>query len=365
MVSKPIVPPWNDGTKNLVRDLATQMRRHQAVVFGTRGVQVDLGRARVERIYPAASGGFAPALRDRAVVTARLALGRGGHLWHFFFAPNPASSRVAAWTSRGRRRATVQTVCSAPRPDADLGRVLFGDRVVVLSRHTERRLREGGVAEGVLRRIAPCVTPLAPLDDEARARVRQALGLPLDVPLVVYPGDLEFSSAAERVVRAHARLAPSTDAWLVMACRPKTPAAHAREGELRQLATSLRVERSMRWVGEVAGIHDLIGAADVVSLPADDLYAKLDLPLVLLEAQSMGRAVIVSEAGAAVDLAEGGAARAVRPDVEAVAEATRALIEDSASRAALGAVAREAVRTRHGPAAMAAAYEALYDELLE
>jgi hypothetical protein len=50
--------------------------------------------------------------------------------------------------------------------------------------------------------------------------------------------------------------------------------------------------------------------------------------------------------------------------VDAVVEATRALIEDAAARVALGAVAREAVRTRHGPAAMAAAYEALYDELL-
>ncbi|MBX3270080.1 MAG: glycosyltransferase family 4 protein [Sandaracinaceae bacterium] len=342
LVSKPLGPPWNDGSKNLARDLAEGMRRH-------------LPRALVTQTgWRPRRGQVEPIGRHTALATlAHLATGPRPDLWHFFFAPNPRTSLAARALGRARRVPSVHTVCSRPRELRAAQRLLFADRTVVLSRATEVALESVGAR---VLRIPPATPALAPLDAAARRETRRALGLPLEAPLLVYPGDLEHGEGAARILAAHARM--RTETWLVMACRTKTRAA--REAERR-----LRTESGPRvtWVGETGAIHALLGAADAVALPSTDLYAKVDLPLVLIEAMWLARPVLVAADSPAAELAEDGAALAVEPHPDAIAAALDDLADDGAKRAAQGALARRAAQSRYDVAAMAAAYERLYDEL--
>ncbi|MFW5925985.1 MAG: glycosyltransferase family 4 protein [Myxococcota bacterium] len=363
-VSKPVVPPWNDSSKNLVRELAAHLRRYEPHVLGRRSPNGwRPPRGTVEAVYPSAAGGFAPALRDNAHVLARLMTGPPCDLWHFFFAPNPRSSKAGRAAARLRRVPTVQTVCSAPPYGADLRALLFADRTVVLSRHTERRLQGEGVPAHRLHRIPPAIEPLGVPGEDDRRRVRDELGLPQAGPLLVFPGDLEFGLGADRTIEALA-MHDLRDAHLVMACRAKTERARHAEATLRERARELGLGERVTWLGETARIHALLGAADVVLLPSDDLFAKMDHPLVLLEAMSMQRPVVVARATAAEELTENGAALAVAPEPEAVAHAVRRLLDDDAQRVEMGELARAAVVERYAPARMADAYEALYDDVL-
>src|SRR5687768_13162885 len=114
-VSKPVVPPWNDSGKNLVRDLARHMRRHQACVM-TRSVhEPQLLPAQSRAVYAARSGGFAPGLQDQARVLAHLLASRGHAAWHFFFAPNTRSCLAGRLATRARRMRSIHTLSSAPR----------------------------------------------------------------------------------------------------------------------------------------------------------------------------------------------------------------------------------------------------------
>src|SRR6186713_38114 len=101
-VSKPVEPPWNDSSKNLVRDLALGMQRYDALAFGREGGETSLGRARLEPVHPAGKARFAPGLTDQLRVLLRLTLGKRADLWHFFFAPNPKTSSVARSVARLR-----------------------------------------------------------------------------------------------------------------------------------------------------------------------------------------------------------------------------------------------------------------------
>ena len=159
-VSKPVHPPWNDSSKNLVRDLATGLRRSRPIVMTRRGAPPPMDGVSTTAVYGAAAGGFSPALADNARVLGRLLFGARPSLWHFFFAPNRMSSRAGRFARTVRRVPVVHTVCSAPRRDVPLEAVLFADRTVVLSRRTERRFLEAGVPADRLARIAPAVPPL-------------------------------------------------------------------------------------------------------------------------------------------------------------------------------------------------------------
>lgn len=365
LVSKPIAPPWHDSSKNLVRDLAAHMRRYTPVVMSRPCAQVELPRARVEPVYAADTEhvGFSPALVDNLRVLRRLAVGRKTALWHFFFAPNPRTSHVGRWVSKLRAARSVQTVCSAPAEHVHVQTVLFADRVVVLSEHTRTRFVQAGVSAERVVLIRPTIAPLSPVSTTRSLELRRELGLRTNCPLVVYAGDLEFGRGADLALEAHRDLPTDLDAQLVLACREKTPRAQERARELRERAARLGIGDRVRFMGETPRIHDLLATADLVTMPTETLYAKMDLPLVLLEAMALQRCVLVGAGTPAQELAAAGGAVAVPPTRDEVSATTRALLENSARRAQVGARARQVVLDDYAPEQMAARYESLYDEL--
>jgi glycosyltransferase involved in cell wall biosynthesis len=362
-VSKPIAPPWNDSGKNLVRDVARGLTRHTATLMVRTGDEPDAGTARLRSVYAAHAGGFAPALADQARVFGHLAVARGHQLWHFFFAPNPKSCFAGRAATRLRNMRSVHTISSAPRDAQAIVRLLFADINVVLSDHTEQRLGNAGLAAERMVRIPPAIEPLTPVDDARRRALRSELALPLDAPIVLYPGDLEFGEGGPLMIEAQRQL-KKRGVVLVMACRAKTARAREVETALRERATQYALNDSTFWLGETPRIHDLLACADVVALPSADLYAKMDYPLVLLEAMSLERPVLVASGGAAEELCDDDAAVAVTPHADAVAHEITRLLDDAHARALLGQRARAAVLERFTYHAMARAYEGVYDRLL-
>jgi phosphatidylinositol alpha-1,6-mannosyltransferase len=177
---------------------------------------------------------------------------------------------------------------------------------------------------------------------------------------VVYPGDLEFGRGARTTLEAFARLPEGP--ILAIACRAKTPAARAAEVELRELALR-RAPGRVHFLGETRRILELLGAADVVALPSETLYAKMDYPLVLLESMALGRPVIVAEGTAAAELGAHGAV-VVPAHVEPLTLALQRFLASPEHASRSGAAGRAAALETFSPAAMARAYERVYDALL-
>jgi phosphatidylinositol alpha-1,6-mannosyltransferase len=358
VVSKPLCPPWNDGSKNLARDLVEGLAevgaRYSTEVFAPRDA------------WPRSVGTVAtPTPRAGRRTLARIALTlateRESAAWHFFFAPNARTSAVARALRAARGRPTVQTIASAPSPRDRLGELAFGDRVVALSRATEARALEEGVDPTRLVRI-PTATraPARPsASDIEAARARHGLGTGSFV--VCFAGDLEHGRGADVLLDACGQASRRGDVVLALACRAKTSRGEERRRELSVRAAALRV--ALRWVGETPAIHAVLAASDLVALPADTLFAKVDHPLVLLEAQHLGRPVLVTEGTSAFELAEEGGALGAPFDAEAIAACIDRLVSNADERAAAGARAGIAGRAR-SVGAMARAYESLYEGLL-
>lgn len=351
LISKPIAPPWTDSNKILVRDVARALTRYRPRVMVPRGTEFP--GAIAEPVYRAA-GAYAPSRWTNARVLARLVSGPRADVWHFFFAPNPVTLRAGALAARLRAVPTVHTLASAPDNLEAVAGLLFANRVVVLSRHTEDRLRRVGVSSV---RIPPALDPPV-VDAAAIERARSRYGLP--ERYVLYPGDLEHSDGAATFVRAAAR-APGVG-WVV-AARPKTAAAHAARERLANEARDRGAQ--VFWLGEIEDIHAVVAGAAVTALVTDTLHAKMDLPLVLLESMALGVPVLVGKGTAAEELSTAGAVAVAPGDDAALAREALGLANDRDAARALAALGGAWVRTECSPAAVAAAYERVYDDVLQ
>jgi len=365
MVSKPVAPPWTDSSKNLVKDLACAGSRFSYRVLTPDGYRLPAHGVDSDPIYRD-TGRYSPAVLQNLRVLARLLRQDHTALTHFFFAPNPRTSTAARLALRLRRRITIQTVCSTPAAFDEPERLLFARKVVVLSGHTRDRFLAAGVPRERLVRIPPGIQiPPQPTEGQRR-RVRRRLGLPRDRPVVIYPGDLQFSRAAETFTLAAARLRGVTPApMFVLACRPKQRESLDEAARIERILGDAGIRSSVRILGEVDDMLALLGACDLCVLVAESLYAKMDLPLVLLEAMALGVPLVVSDRPPLCELLQDEVGLSVPPaDPEALAAAMTRLLGDRELLGRLGASAKNAAARRYGIEQVSSAYEDLYQSLL-
>jgi glycosyltransferase involved in cell wall biosynthesis len=365
-VSKPIAPPFHDGSKCLVRDVARNLTRLDPVVMSTPGAPPVLSApgARSVRMVPAygAPGAFTPALSANLRAAGWLLLRSRASVWHFVFAPNPRTSAAGRALSRLRSTPVVQTVASPPRSFDHPERLFFGNVVVAQSSWTRRAIEQSYVRASLraprLVVIPPPVPELVPPGSNEIAAARARLALAPGARYLVYPGDLETSSGAEVSAGLALQLAQrAPDLITVFAYRRKSPLAAQVAERL-----SLRLPRAQtRFAEDVPDILSVLAGAAAVIFPVDDLWGKVDLPIVLLEAMALGVPVIALDQGPLSDLCAG--IKLPNLDLTAWRTEVEALLAEPRRAEAIAMRQREALDARHRSSVVARAYEDLYLEL--
>ncbi len=362
-VSKPAVAPFNDGSKCLVRDVSGALTKYVPRIMVPRGTALDVSESHLARVY-SRQGGYRPALADNARVLVWLLTRSRESLWHYVFAPNVRTSQMGRILKRLRGVPVVQTVASPPRSFTEPWRLLFGDVVVTQSEWTKheflRAYAEAGVSTAPrIEVVAPSVPSFDPPSTERRSAIRAQLGIDNSAPMLVYPGDLEVSHGAEWVA---ATVEPVTreipNAVVVFAYRHKSPRAAERAQAMQRTLPKAQV----RFIAEVPDMHALLASCRALLFPVDDLYGKVDLPIVLLEAMHLGVPVVALDRGPLADLQ--GVLRVAPGDVAALAGLSKQLIHDETFRQSVVAAQLAAVEQKHRPACAASRYEAIYDDVL-
>lgn len=355
MVTKPLSAPWNDAGKAVPRALALApapgIEPRVLVARGDAGIWPAPVRAHA--LYPG-SGGYSTGAGERL----RLMLGvwalRGdADLLHFFFQPHPPAVRGARWLARACGRPSVHTVLSAPRDDLAARRLRFADRTVTLSETTARRLACPGLADPEV--IPPALLETEPVPAERARLAREAAGL--EPGFLVYPGDWEFSGGHDLLLEAWAG-APDLPP-LVLAGRDKTARAGAARAALEHAAREKGLAGRVRFLGTVGDLPALLASAGALLFPARSLYAKTDLPLVVLEAWRESRPVLVGDLPPLAEAVRG-IGDPLAHDPGAWREAVRRLGRDGD---ALGRAGRARFLERHTARASAERYAAVYRDV--
>ena len=374
MISKPLIPPWDDSAKNVVRSQVTRGQKYRYRVLTAKtlphGLEEDAASLFPDGVvaHPVYTvrGKYRPSFAQNMRVLTYGLLPRGASVYHYFFAPNPLTSMAGRTLQIVNRVKTVQTVCSRPASFDNISRLLFSDMVVVLSNETRNRMIDAGVDGARIRMVRPCIEPIERPNSETRRHIRRDIGLPEEGPVVVFPGDYEFSTASETVARAVPLLYKAIkDITVVFACRIKTATSKTIRNRIRDELKQAGTLHCVKFVESVPDMPSFLGSADVVVMPSESLYAKMDAPLVLLEAMSQQVPLVLADVPPLNELLEFGAGLGVPPgDPQALAAATRRVLETRALGEELGEKGRRAVGDVFSAKTMTESIEMIYDEVL-
>jgi glycosyltransferase involved in cell wall biosynthesis len=134
-------------------------------------------------------------------------------------------------------------------------------------------------------------------------------------------------------------------------------------GALEALASELRIDERVRFLGHRSDIPQLLAACDVMALPS----SFEGLPISVLEAMASGTAVVASNIGGVDELVHNNITGLLveSRDAPALARAIRRLVDDPALAARLADAARENVAQEFSASTMARRVAAVYDRVLE
>jgi glycosyltransferase involved in cell wall biosynthesis len=183
--------------------------------------------------------------------------------------------------------------------------------------------------------------------------VHAEFGIPERVPLIGLVGRLHPAKGHADLIAALAQLAA------------QGIGAHCLligSGELRDEIAADVERRGLRdrvtFTGQRSDIPRLLAALDLLAMPS----RWEGLPMTLLEAMAMGKAIVATRVGGIPDVIMDGREGLLVPpgDVAALASALRRVITDAPLRRGLGDRARETLLARYDVGRTARAYESLY-----
>ena len=253
-----------------------------------------------------------------------------GHVLHGYF--SPPVSRLVRLVERVLARGTTALVAVGERVRDELVEAGIGQR----DRFTA---------------IAPGVEGPQAIDREI---ARQLLGLPLEVPVVMFVGRLTAIKRPDRLVEAFG---------MVLERIPEAVLAVAGEGELlEEVRRSVeRLGDSVRLLGWQSDVGRLYAAADLVVISSDNE----GMPMTLIEAAMAGVPGVTTDVGSASEVVvHGSTGLVVAPDARDLADAIVALLVDDDRRSDMGRAAAEQAIVRFGAARLVADHVALYRRII-
>ncbi|MBN93646.1 MAG: hypothetical protein CL928_06150 [Deltaproteobacteria bacterium] len=292
LVSKPLEPPFNDGSKTFVRALVSHLDPSDIAVCVANPARAREALPEGVEICRAwrSAGSFGGRLVENLWMFIWLFLHRYEYrAIHFFFAPNRRASTMVRWLKRlSPGVGFVQTVLSRPRDYEEVGSLLFGDVVTVGSEHALAQVKERAPSRD-LRLVRPAIADDLLLPDRAEALGR--LGEDPECFHLLFAGDIDHGGALPHLAQIATQvLDGSPKVRFHFSVRLKGVDTRDRAQEFYDEHLSAYGERaSIRF--DYDPFVDLLAAADALVIPCENLYTKVDAPLVALEAMAAGKPV--------------------------------------------------------------------------
>jgi glycosyltransferase involved in cell wall biosynthesis len=369
LATRPIVPPWDEASKNFAYFLGRTVTEHELTLLGTRDISLPELPATVTLAPVYSSAHFG--LREKADLFRYLRYKRNAFdITHYLFTPTRLNIGVIRALTRPTIGKTIQTVATL-RTDlyspVTLRKLLFADHITVYTDVTKKKLNDLGLTN--VERIYPGID----LDRyQPRVKSQSVLDtykLSADDFLVVYPGEYTRLGATDWLVETlirHFTGAIAEPFVFHFACRIKNEADRVKREEIRGRFREAGCLDRIRFdesdaTGDMAALYN---TADIIAFPVGDLKGKFDVPLIIIEAYASGKSVILSDLLAFGEFSnEKISATIPRLDGAALIDKILYLKHNPEKRTAMGQAARAFAETHFDLRETAQRYSALYSSL--
>ncbi len=291
LATRPLVPPWDEASKNFAYFLAKSMESHHVSILTTPTWLPDLP-ANVTQIpcYTKNELDFSEKLR---LLSALRGLRNKFDITHYLFTPTRKNTSLINFFSRPTHGKTIQTIATL-REDLygakQWRQLLFADRIIVYSDYSKQILERVGFDN--VTRIYPGIDLSLYQPEVKDADALAFFHLTPEDFVVMYPGEYVRLGATDMLTEwliTYYQSHPDSNMKFVFACRVKHEDDRLKKVEITERFAAADILDRIRFTDTYADMPKLYNLADIMVFPVGDMRGKFDVPLVIIEAYACGK----------------------------------------------------------------------------
>ncbi len=309
LFTRPLVPPWDEASKNLAFDIAKNCKGNfsfKLLTSNKKELLDALGfdktssfiqqKFQIEKIY--SSSEFNLFQKIRLLIWFFFS-GSIGEVIHFLFTPRSLTSfliRLRLFFSQTKTIQTVATFHQNITSTQKLKKIFFADQIVAQSRYTQQKLENCGISNTKL--IYPGIDLEKFKPAFRNENLMIALGIEPKDFVFLYPGEYSRLKALENILAFLKILKEKKELenWkFIFACRIKNNQDAQEKKRFQNKIKSLEFQKKIIFIDTFRNMPALYNLSDLVFFPIREMTGKFDIPLVLIEAMATKKPVLVSD----------------------------------------------------------------------
>lgn len=364
MVTKPISPYWDEGSKNLAFSIANHIKTHTFHLMTCKNVKLPQADNIIYHNFYSDTALNVPqvSLLGKIKIFLKIFSQKDIDVYHFVFTPRFFSSLVSRLFFKFSGKKSVQTI-STPLTNSQLKSRLFADKIVVLSDWTKARVLELGYENVV--KISPGID-LEKFSKNKISSIRERLGISENEFIVLFPCEYDTQRGTRTVLRIIKRLLNDfPKVRIIFAGRIRGRKDIKEKKFLVNIINHTGFKDRVIFLERIDFMPELINSSDIVIFPILAHSVKMEIPMVLLESLALEKPIIISDMPPLNEIFSGNKAGIkIKPgDDESLLSGIIELIKYNKLKKKLGKEGRLLVEKKYNIQNTAKEYERLYKEL--
>ena len=367
LVTRPIAPPWDEGSKNFAYYLAKNLAGFEINLM-TKGILPDLpDNTRQHPIYTTSEiYQFNFSQKLRALLFQFRIKGKFD-INHYFFTPTKLNSFLIKYFLKSKKTKTVQTVASLRddlwSPD-DIKKLMFANLIITYSDYAKNKLNSLGFKN--VRRVYPGIDLEKYHYQEKNLKLMQEKNISPEDFVINFTGEYVRLGAIDLVVDSFieiSKIIPT--AKLSLAARIKNEKdAQKKEAVVEKIKKNNLLKKVSFFDDGKCYMPEVYNLCDISLFPVQNMHGKFDIPLAVVETMACEKPVIFSDLEILKELGKNDNSVIIEKDNQKqLTDAIFDLYQDKEKRERLGKNARKYAQENFDIQKIAGVYEEIYKNL--
>lgn len=279
-ITRPIAPPWDEGSKNLALSLASNIKHLNLKKYILTTRQKFPLDKKVERI-PLFSGPDINPLNKLKLIF--FLIKSNADIFHFIFVATPVTSFLIKTILIFKKTQSIQTIVAL-----EGNPVLFGSEIVCFSKTTARKLGHN------IKRVK--VIPPAIDIHKFKPGIKKNK--------IAFLGELYRTKSYKIILKLTKSMARNFSNYEIVMGFRRISEPENEPKMVKKLKKDLGGFKNVKWEKTIENMPEFLKDTKLIIFPAKKTSGKFDFPLVLIEGLSCGIPSIVSPIGPLLELSE-------------------------------------------------------------
>lgn len=302
LLTRPICPPWDEGSKDFAYTLAKHARDFEVhlLTCGSLADMADRADNIVQHlIYTSPKWNFGQKVRAYIFLVKEFLIkgGKDYNILHSFFTPTKLNVFALKMCLRNKKLKTIQTLATLRDDiysDDQLKKIIHADLIITYSDYAKERLEKMGFNN--VRRIYPGIDVNLFSPAPKKPELMEKFETNEDDFVINYTGEYVRLGDMDDIVSVFSDLAKENKKLkLHLAVRVKNQKDAEKKKEVRQKFEEAGCLDRVAFIDDGSYVmEDIFNLCDISIFPARTMAGKFDIPLVIPEAMACGKPVIAS-----------------------------------------------------------------------